>query len=266
MAESRIKSGRRRGFFVLFRSAAQDQRLSLEARGLFALMASLPDDWEYTVTGLAAKAGCGREKVRRMLRELQTVGYLIREQGHDAGGRFGGNVYVLQDEAPPLPENPSNGEAKNAPLPEKPSTVEPSTAEPSTGNGPQQNNRRTEEENNKPPIAPPGGKRPGKYDLAEDAKPVLRAYVGEDHQLARALGDLIEIRTSLRAINSKRAIVSLLRELDRLSEGRREDKLRLIDQSVRNSWKSVFPLRRGEASKAPAGPTRVVPREEVPTW
>lgn len=56
--------------------------------------------------------------MRRLLKELQTVGYLIREQSHDSGGKFGGNVYVLQDEAPPLPGNPSNGEAEKTPLPE----------------------------------------------------------------------------------------------------------------------------------------------------
>lgn len=76
MAESIFKSGRKKGFVVLYRDAAQDTRLSLESRGLFALMLSLPEDWEYTVSGLAVKAGCGREKVRRLLKELQTVGYL----------------------------------------------------------------------------------------------------------------------------------------------------------------------------------------------
>lgn len=118
MGESSVRSGRKKGYVVLFREVAQDDRLSLEARGLFALIVSLPDDWEYTVSGLAVKAGCGREKVRRLLKELQTVGYLIREQSHDSGGKFGGNVYVLQDEAPPLPGNPSNGEAEKTPLPE----------------------------------------------------------------------------------------------------------------------------------------------------
>jgi len=96
-----------------------------------------------------------------------------------------------------------------------------------------------------PPKAPTGGKEPGKYDLAEDAKPVLQAYVGEDGELHRALADLFEIRVAKKAINSRRAILTLLRELDRLSEGRRVDKLLLIRQSVANSWKSVFPLRRG---------------------
>ena len=270
MGESQIKAGKRKGFVVLFRSAAQDSRLSLEARGLFALMASLPDDWSYTVSGLAVKAGCGREKVRRLLKELQTVGYLIREQGHDAGGRFGGNVYVLQEEAPPLPENPSNGEAENAPLPENTVNGENRQREtPSTGFPPLQNKEYTEERLKEPLKAPHGGKRGSKYELSEDAVPILQAYVGDDRELHRALGAFIQQRVELRAINSARAVKMLLGELDRLSEGRREDKLLLIQQSMANSWKSVFPLRKGGGGVAAAGEpaaSTLVSREEVPTW
>lgn len=179
------------------------------------------------------------------------MGYLIREQSHDSGGKFGGNVYVLQDEAPPLPGNPSNGEAEKTPLPENTVNGENRQREtPSAGFPPQQNKDLTEEETKKPPKAPQGGKRPSKYDLAEDAKPLLLAYVGEDRELHQALGAFIELRTQLRAINSARAVKMLLGELDRLSEGRREDKLLLIRQSVANSWKSVFPLRRGGSRRS----------------
>ena len=240
MAESIFKSGRKKGFVVLYRDAAQDTRLSLESRGLFALMLSLPEDWEYTVSGLAVKAGCGREKVRRLLKELQTVGYLIREQSHGEHGKFGGNVYVLQDEAPPLPENTVNGETRQRET-------------PSAGFPPQQNIDLTEERLEEPPKAPQRGKRTSKYDLAEDAKPVLRAYCTNYPELYRPLADLIEIRVAKKAINSKRAIVTLLNEIDRLSDGRREDKLLLVRQSVANSWKSVFPLKGGGAP-APAAP------------
>lgn len=97
-----------RGHFSLPRSAAQDDRLSLETRGLLALMLSLPLDWDYTVTGLAVKAGCGREKMRRMVRELEDVGYLAREQAHGERGQFEGNIYVLQ-ETPPLDGFSGNG-------------------------------------------------------------------------------------------------------------------------------------------------------------
>lgn len=103
----------------MFREAAQDDRLTLEARGLFALMMSLPDNWEYTVSGLAVKAGCGKNKIRRLLGELEDVGYLIREQSHDSGGKFSSNTYVLQDEAP-LSQNYVNGETRQR---QKPSTV-----------------------------------------------------------------------------------------------------------------------------------------------
>lgn len=146
MGESTIKSGRKKGFIVLYRDAAQDARLSLEARGLFALMVSLPDNWEYTVSGLAVKAGCGRDKVRRLLRELQEVGYLTREQSHDAGGKFSANVYVLQDEAP-LSGKPVNGENRQR-------------EKPSAGFSTQKNKDLKEHEIEKTPYSPPEGDAP----------------------------------------------------------------------------------------------------------
>lgn len=251
--EKKIKSGRTKGFVVLFRSAAQDERLSLEARGLFALMVSLPENWSYTVAGLAKKAGCGREKARRLLQELQTVGYLVREQSHDGGGKFSGSVYVLQDEAP-LPENPSNGETKDQPLPEKPTTAEPSTAVPSTENAPEKNKELKTPEEKEPPKAPQRGRRGSKYDLAEDAKPLLQAYVAGDQELHRMLGEFIKLRVELQAINSREAIKRLLNRLDKLSGGDRGIKLQLLDQSITSSWKSVFPLRGKEGQPAQAAP------------
>ena len=246
--ENKIKSGRKKGFVVLFRSAAQDDRLSLEARGLFALMVSLPENWSYTVAGLAKKAGCGREKARRLLQELQTVGYLVREQSHDGGGKFSGSVYVLQDEAP-LPENPSNGETKTSPLPEK-----PTTAEPSTENAPEKNKELKTPEEKEPPKAPQRGRRGSKYDLAEDAKPLLQAYVAGDQELHRMLGEFIKLRVELQAINSREAVKRLLNRLDKLSGGDRGIKLQLLDQSITSSWKSVFPLRGKEGQQAQAAP------------
>jgi len=242
MSESTYKSGRTKGFVVLYRTAAQDARLSLEARGLFALMVSLPENWEYTVSGLAAKAGCGKDRIRRLLNELQEVGYLIREQGHDQGGKFTGNIYVLQDEAP-LSGNTDNGENRQR--------TNPSTGNPSPDFTTQKNKEGKKKDLKDPPKAPQGARRKSQFDLEEDAKPVLQAYCGQDQELTQALADLIDIRTKLKAVNSKRAIVCLLQELDRLSGGRRTDKLLLIRQSVTNSWKSVFPLK-GRGTPPPA--------------
>lgn len=134
-----------------------------------------------------------------------------------------------------------------------------------------------------PPIAPQGGAvcqwqapsadrggsrdpackklKANKYALQEDAKPLLREYVGTDRELHQALADFILIRQELRAINSRRAIAMLLHELDELSGGNRETKLQLIRQSCANSWKSVFPLKGPRAS--PPSSTGWAPDPEV---
>lgn len=246
MSEERtIRTGPRKGFVVLYRSAAQDARLSLEARGLLVMMASLPDNWSYSETGLASKAGCGRQKVNRILRELIDAGYLLREQRHGEHGKFSSCTYVLQEEAPA-------GKAKKAPLYEKPSTAQPSTVKPSTGNQALNNKEEKNKEINTP-LTPQRGartERKSKYDLAEDAKFVLRAYVGEDRELARLLADFIDVRKSLSCINSKRAILIQLKRLDALSGGDRSKKLSLLECAIGSSWRAIYPERGGRPAQA----------------
>lgn len=134
-----MRTSSKRGWTTIYRSVAQDKRLSLKGRGLFLLMQSLPEDWKYTVAGLAAKAGTGKDQIRSGLKELEKVGYLIKGQAHDPSGKFTGNVFILQDEAP-LSENPSTGK-------------------PSTGNPTVQNTEVQSIDIHTPPISPPGGKR-----------------------------------------------------------------------------------------------------------
>lgn len=109
MSEGIIKSGRKQSFTVLYKSAIEDKRLPLDARGLLAIMVGLPEGWQYSVKGLAAYVGVSKDTIRRLLGKLEEVGYLTREQTHDENGHFAGNVYVLQDEAPPLSGNTDNG-------------------------------------------------------------------------------------------------------------------------------------------------------------
>ena len=123
MAEQEIRSGREDGFTVLYNSMVKDDRLPLEAKGLFAYIMSRPPDWKFSVSGLAASTKTSKDKVRRILGQLEKVGYLIREQGHKENGTFGGNIYVLQDFAPPLSENTVNGENRQREKPLSENTV-----------------------------------------------------------------------------------------------------------------------------------------------
>lgn len=150
MAESVIK-GRRRGFTMIYNSVLKDTRLDLKTKGFFAVMMSFPEEWEYTVKGLAQVMDIGKDAVRTCLKQLEEAGYLIREQGRE-GGRFSQNVYVLLEESA-------------SPLSDLPYTVKPSTDLPCTVNPTQYKTIENKDSNNIPPISPTGE---GEGDKSKD--------------------------------------------------------------------------------------------------
>ena len=150
MAESVIK-GRRRGFTMIYNSVLKDTRLDLKTKGFFAVMMSFPEEWEYTVKGLAQVMNIGKDAVRTCLKQLEEAGYLIREQGRE-GGRFSQNVYVLLEESA-------------SPLSDLPYTVKPSTDLPCTVNPTQYKTIENKDSNNIPPISPTGE---GEGDKSKD--------------------------------------------------------------------------------------------------
>ena len=137
----------------------KDRRLSLRAVGLMSKMLSLPDDWDYTVTGLAAICKEGREAVRKVLQELEEAGYLERDQSRE-GGRFSGYDYNLYEQ----PRGRIPASAGETPLPgflgngEPPSPRIPVPGFPVPENPPQSSTKESSTKNN-PPKAPQGGRR-----------------------------------------------------------------------------------------------------------
>lgn len=268
-----------------------DKSISTAARFALIAMLSLPDSWDYSVRGMAVMLQTSNDTMCKYMRELEQAGYLMRRQASDGSGRFCKAQYIITDapwsfgEAEPHPKNYDTAESchdlqaqdlpdggmepcpKNSdteePCPNLPDTILPDTKKSSQKKRTEQK-RRTEQKN--PPKSPQGGGRRSRFDLEEEAKPILRAYVGEDLELAQALGEHIKLRVKLRAVNSAYAVRMLLAKLDELSGGRREDKLRLIRQSIAASWKSYFPLRKGSDAASSASSPGLVASEEVPTW
>ena len=56
----------------------RDRRLSWKAKGILSNMLSLPEDWDYSLAGLATLASDGQSATRTALKELEDTGYLIR--------------------------------------------------------------------------------------------------------------------------------------------------------------------------------------------
>lgn len=79
---------RRTDFSVINNTLFRDRRLSLKAKGLLALMLSLPAEWDYSIGGLCTLVKDKRDSVRSGLEELENAGYVSRESSRDEKGHF----------------------------------------------------------------------------------------------------------------------------------------------------------------------------------
>lgn len=161
-----IQIQRSGGYTVLPNGILRDTGLSLKTKGLFAIILSLPEGWDYSVAGLATVAGCGRDAIRGALKEMEAAGYLTRQRAHGEGGKFAGVVYTIRDTAEPLSGNPTMDDP--APLSGKPTTDNPTSEKPSSENPTQLNKDLSSKDLSNTPLPPKGGAVP------EKAKPKRR--------------------------------------------------------------------------------------------
>ena len=173
-----IRVQRRSGYTVLPNGILRDAGLSLKTKGLFAIILSLPEDWDYSVAGLATVAGCGRDAIRGALKEMEAAGYLSRARAHGQGGKFTGVVYTIRDVASPLSENPTMDEIE--PLSGKPTTDNPTSGKPSSVFPTELSKDLPSKDLITPPISPQGGApaedkpKPRRRKRTPRAEPVWR--------------------------------------------------------------------------------------------
>ena len=134
MAVFRVE--RTRDYTVMSNCHLRDKRLSLKAKGLLSQMLSLPEDWDYTLSGLSSINRESKDAIRSAVNELERAGYIRRHQTTDAQGKFSGNEYIIYER----PVEAGNAEVESQkqplsgePLSEKPSSENPTTENPVTG-------------------------------------------------------------------------------------------------------------------------------------
>lgn len=95
--------------------------LSLKAKGLLSLMLSLPDDWDYTLKGLAKICRDGVDSIAAAVKELEDAGYVIRERVRDNKGHVGEMEYTIMEQPSPKRDFPVQGNpSQENPAQEKP--------------------------------------------------------------------------------------------------------------------------------------------------
>ena len=130
-------------FSIVSNAIIRDTNLSLKARGLFILMLSLPEGWEFSVRGLSKIAGEGLDSIRSGLHELEKQGYLSRQRKRNAEGKLGDMEYILYEE----PQKPAQEETKQeVPTKSEPIQEIPTQAESTQINKDIINNRINQEQ------------------------------------------------------------------------------------------------------------------------
>ncbi len=128
MIETIIKKKVKSNFITVSREIFKDKRLKLQDRGLLTTLLALPDEWEFTLRGLAAILPDGRDSIEKSLKRLEEYGYIAIIQDRSTRGKFAKNTVEII-------EQPSV-----VPCPENPDTVKPDTDNPCPESPPQYKN------------------------------------------------------------------------------------------------------------------------------
>ena len=210
-----LRKEKKGDFTVIDNAIFRNKELSLKAKGMLCTMLSLPDYWEFSVAGLVKLSTDGKSAVTSALSELEEAGYFRREQSRN-GGNFGRAVYVISE----------------VPFSEKPMTENPTTGNPMTENPPQLNTKVSNTNKSK----------------------TKDIYEGLPENLIETLEEFEEMRKSIKKPMTDVARKRLIRELQNLAGENVQLMIKILDQSILNSWAGVYPIKNNKVQQGSGNP------------
>lgn len=108
-----MRTEKNKNYTVMGNYHLRDKELSLKAKGLLSIMLSLPDGWNFSISGLSTLSSDGESAVRATLKELERNGYLKRNKVR-CNGKITDWEYIVYEQktannsvdAKPVVENP----------------------------------------------------------------------------------------------------------------------------------------------------------------
>lgn len=196
-------------YTVIDQSIFKDKTLSNKALGMLCRMLSLPNEWEFSVEGLATLSTDGVSAVRSQLSELEEHGYLIRNYVR-GDGKYSGIEYVVSEV--PMCDFPKSENliSENLISENRPQSI-------------------TKESITEESITKSSSLR------SEDI------YRDLPENLQEALMDFEKMRKSIKKpINSDRARKMLLNRLHELAGDDVEQMIYLLNEAIFHNWQTVY--------------------------
>ena len=210
-------------FTIMSNHHFKEKKMSLKAKGLLSLMLSLPEDWNYSISGLVTLSKDGKDSVMSALGELETFGYLERTRMINSKGQFSGIEYNIYEE--PQTKNP----VEDNPILDNPILGYTNAENPlqlNTNKLNTNNNKIIKESNTKVDI-----------DIFED---ILKDIVNVE--LRNLYVDYIEMRRIKNKPLTKRGLKMLITRCERLSNFNIREQKQMLEAAIINNWNSVYIL------------------------
>lgn len=198
------------GFGILPKSIMMDTRISLQAKGVFAYLVTYAGNGDTAFPKretIMYHLNISKDSLTKYLKELKDNGYLEVSQAKSEKGRFAHNIYKLVT------------------YPKLPDTVSPDTVKPPTNI-------------NSSLIKTKNKKERKKEETYND---IISSYT-KNEDLKEALVEFIKMRKNIKSPMTNRALKLLLTSLDKLASNE-TIKIDILNQSILNNWKGVFPLK-----------------------
>lgn len=220
-----IRIHKTNNFTVMSNFHFKEKKMSLKAKGLLSLMLSLPDDWNYSVSGLVSLSKDGKDSVMSALQELEKFGYLDRAQMYNEKGQFSGVEYNIYEQ----PQQ-DNTIAAN-PISDKPISHKQNAEKP-----PQLNTNQLRTKENKD-INKSNTKGEAAISESELFETLLTI---EDTDLAELYKDYVEWRATTDTPLTAQGFKMLIKRCERLSEFNVSVQKAMVETALIQGWKNVF--------------------------
>ncbi len=207
----------------------RDKELSLRAKGLLSQMLSLPEDWDYSIEGLASLNKEGIKAIRSTLQELEDRGYLIRTRVNDEKGHF---AYVYD-----IFEKP---QTENSPYYPQGHAVQGHAVQ---GHALKDRQLNTKELNTKELNT----KDVKKERKSSSYNEIIDTLV-IDPKLKEALIEFIKMRKLSKKPPTDHALELLIKKLYKLSSDP-QTQIAIVEQSILNNWQAFYPLKLDDKNK-----------------
>ena len=216
-------------------SAIKDNRITFEARGFLVFLLSLPDNWVFSIRGLQSMTGLPKSRIMGIVKELKEAGYISQTKKQDKKGHFytcEWNIYETTE----VNKNRSSDKPKFGQTEVR---ADRSLDKPKSGkcapihNDISIHNEISIQDEIKEKKAEPFA------EILEPMSPELRETYRE----------FIKMRKTIKAPITEKGLKLVISKAEKLANGDQKEVKEIVEQSIANSWRSVFPLKEKMAKK-----------------